>query len=51
MPQETAAQRAAELREENDQLWQLHSRAEIDRAIGVLLTVGDVPPDQGGDYF
>ncbi|MFD5721467.1 ANTAR domain-containing protein [Streptomyces sp. NPDC127036] len=46
------AHHAAELREENAQLQQaVHSHAVIDQAIGVLLAVGELTPDQGWDVL
>ncbi|MFJ8802803.1 ANTAR domain-containing protein [Streptomyces sp. NPDC102487] len=50
--EEAQAQRAAQLREENEQLRQaMESHAVIDQAIGVLLAAGDVTPDQGWDVL
>ncbi|MFJ8988794.1 ANTAR domain-containing protein [Streptomyces sp. NPDC102279] len=45
---EAVEQHMAELREENAQLQQaVHSHAVVDQAIGVILAVGKLAPDQG----
>ncbi|MEW1569562.1 ANTAR domain-containing protein [Streptomyces sp. NPDC093509] len=45
---QAVAHHVAELREENAQLQQaVHSHAVVDQAIGVLLVVGKLSPDQG----
>lgn len=47
-PEEAVAQHAASLSEDNAQLQQaVRSHAVIDQAIGVLLAVGELTPDQG----
>ncbi|MFJ8802784.1 ANTAR domain-containing protein [Streptomyces sp. NPDC102487] len=49
---EAQAQRAASLREENEQVRQaMESHAAIDQAIGVLLAASDVTPGQGWDVL
>ncbi|MFD5721568.1 ANTAR domain-containing protein [Streptomyces sp. NPDC127036] len=49
---EAQAQRAAQLREENEQVQQaMESHAVIDQAIGVLLAASDVTPGQGWDVL
>ncbi|MEU0788256.1 ANTAR domain-containing protein [Streptomyces sp. NPDC006173] len=50
--EEPAAQRAARLGEENAQLQEaVRSHAVVDQAIGVLLAVGELTPDQGWDVL
>ncbi|MFI5998075.1 ANTAR domain-containing protein [Streptomyces sp. NPDC051362] len=52
IPKESKAERAARLREENAQLQQaVRSHAVVDQAIGVLLAVGELTPDQGWDVL
>ncbi|MER7982602.1 ANTAR domain-containing protein [Streptomyces sp. NPDC095817] len=49
---EVVAHHVTELRQENAQLQQaVHSHAVIDQAIGVLLAVGELTPDQGWDVL
>ncbi|MEU0787792.1 ANTAR domain-containing protein [Streptomyces sp. NPDC006173] len=49
---EAVSLRAARLSQENAQLQQaVHSHAVIDQAIGVLLAVGKLTPDQGWDIL
>ncbi|MFD9497367.1 ANTAR domain-containing protein [Streptomyces sp. NPDC060005] len=46
--QTTTAHRTAQLTAENAQLQHaVHSHAVVDQAIGVLLTVGELTPDEG----
>ncbi|MEU0788365.1 ANTAR domain-containing protein [Streptomyces sp. NPDC006173] len=49
---EDAAQHVAELKDENAQLRNaVHAHAVIDQAIGVILAVGELTPDQGWDVL
>ncbi|MGW6263271.1 ANTAR domain-containing protein [Streptomyces sp. NPDC055085] len=51
-PEEAVAQHAASLSEENAQLRHaVRSHAVVDQAIGVLLAVGKLTPDQGWDVL
>ncbi|MGW6485682.1 ANTAR domain-containing protein [Streptomyces sp. NPDC055056] len=51
-PEEAVGQHAASLSEENAQLRHaVRSHAVVDQAIGVLLAVGTLTPDQGWDVL
>ncbi|MFD6493962.1 ANTAR domain-containing protein [Streptomyces sp. NPDC060188] len=50
--QATTAHRTAQLTAENAQLQHaVHSHAVVDQAIGVLLAVGELTPDEGWDVL
>ncbi|MFD6292823.1 ANTAR domain-containing protein [Streptomyces anthocyanicus] len=50
--EEYAAQRVEELRDENAQLQQaVHAHAVVDQAIGVVIAVGRLTPEQGWEVL